>query len=620
MRFVFVAAALYCVGCGGTGPVECTSSTACDLHPQGVCTQAPSGRQWCAYGDGLATDCPSGLKWSEQAGDGLANTCVATTVDAGLPDAAMRDASIDAAGPTNVLTVTRIGSGSGTITSNPGGIDCGASCSAAFAHGASVTLTATKDVSSDFVGWSGACSGVGPCTVALDADKTATATFGVPGEILWVKQIGSPSFDTGTGVQLTPDGDIVAVGVFSEPITIDGLTLTPAGTMGWPDILVVKLSRLDGSLVWAKRFGGSDLDGALGVAADAVGDVYVTGQFTGTIDFDLTSLTSDGGFDIFAVKLSGVDGVPVWAKRFGGVSNNDTPTHIAVDNFGDAIIAGQFDGTASFDDVSLSSYLGTKDGFIIKIAGTDGHRIWARAVGGDAIDMASSVAADGVGDVVMTGSFAGQSIDLGDGFGHAYASHGLSDIFVVKYASVDGTVLWLHQYGDVSQDNGTGVAVDATNEIFITGNFDGMVDFGGGGVATSGNDFFIAKLTSAGAHIWSGSYDDTSGSSGESIASNPSGGVFATGTFFGTSDFGGGGLSSAGNADIFVASYASDAAFRWARRFGSSVVENADDGRSVAADTGIVAVTGDFLGFSDFGTLGLNSVGQADMFVAAVAP
>jgi hypothetical protein len=75
------------------------------------------------------------------------------------------------------LSIAKSGTGSGTVTSSVGGINCGTTCSADFDAGTSVTLTAVAGSNSTFVGWSGACSGAGPCTVTVDAAKTATATF-----------------------------------------------------------------------------------------------------------------------------------------------------------------------------------------------------------------------------------------------------------------------------------------------------------------------------------------------------------------------------------------------------------------------------------------------------------
>jgi len=76
-----------------------------------------------------------------------------------------------------ILTVNSTGSGTGTIKSSPSGIDCGASCKNIYTDGTIVTLTATPATGSSFTAWAGACTGMGPCTVTMDAAKTVTAIF-----------------------------------------------------------------------------------------------------------------------------------------------------------------------------------------------------------------------------------------------------------------------------------------------------------------------------------------------------------------------------------------------------------------------------------------------------------
>jgi hypothetical protein len=100
--------------------------------------------------------------------------------------------------PPPMLTVSKAGTGSGTVTSSPAGINCGSACSAPFASGTSVTLTATAAAGSTFTGWSGGgCSGTGPCTVNMDQNRAVTATFtGSPPE---------PIADF--TLQVTPAGD-----------------------------------------------------------------------------------------------------------------------------------------------------------------------------------------------------------------------------------------------------------------------------------------------------------------------------------------------------------------------------------------------------------------------------
>jgi hypothetical protein len=83
----------------------------------------------------------------------------------------------DIISPTVALTLSKIGAGSGTVTSNPAGINCGSDCSETYNYNTSVTLTAAAATGSTFTSWGGACSGTGTCTVTMDAAKSVTADF-----------------------------------------------------------------------------------------------------------------------------------------------------------------------------------------------------------------------------------------------------------------------------------------------------------------------------------------------------------------------------------------------------------------------------------------------------------
>ena len=103
------------------------------------------------------------------------------------------------------LTVADAGTGAGTITSSPSGINCGATCSASFASGTQVTLTAAATSGSTFAGWSGACTGTGTCTVNLTTNSSVTATFTT--SVAPTVQLTVQSAGTGTGTVISsPSG------------------------------------------------------------------------------------------------------------------------------------------------------------------------------------------------------------------------------------------------------------------------------------------------------------------------------------------------------------------------------------------------------------------------------
>ena len=101
------------------------------------------------------------------------------------------------------LTVSKSGTGTGTVSSNPGGINCGSDCSQYYANGTRVTLNASASSGSYFVGWGGACSGTGTCTVTMDASKNVTAKFSPVQRRLLVSKSG-----TGTGTVSSNPGGI----------------------------------------------------------------------------------------------------------------------------------------------------------------------------------------------------------------------------------------------------------------------------------------------------------------------------------------------------------------------------------------------------------------------------
>src|SRR3954453_5408288 len=143
------------INCGSTCTASFPSGTAVTLSATANPTSAFAGWSGACSGTGACTVTLN------------ANSSVAAMFNANTPPP-----------PVNFqLTVQSAGTGAGIITSSPAGINCGATCTASFATGTQVTLSATANPTSTFAGWSGACSGSGACTVTLNANSTVTAMF-----------------------------------------------------------------------------------------------------------------------------------------------------------------------------------------------------------------------------------------------------------------------------------------------------------------------------------------------------------------------------------------------------------------------------------------------------------
>jgi hypothetical protein len=127
--------------------------------------------------------------------------CVGSTMTCAVTMSAARN--VTATFSANKITVTKDGTGTGTVTSNSGGINCGLSCSANYLSGTLVTLTAAPDATSSFAGWSGDCAGSATCVVTMSAVRNVTATFNLVSYSITVAKAGS-----GTGTVTSDSGGI----------------------------------------------------------------------------------------------------------------------------------------------------------------------------------------------------------------------------------------------------------------------------------------------------------------------------------------------------------------------------------------------------------------------------
>jgi len=175
---------------------------------------------------------------------------------------------------------------------------------------------------------------------------------------------------------------------------------------------------------------------------------------------------------------------------------------------------------------------------------------------------------------------------------------------------------WVKRLGGSSVDIGSHVAVDASGNVFVTGIFEGKVNFGGSSLSSVGGlDIFLVSFTAAGVHRWSKHFGGTGDDSGNAVAVDGKGNVYITGDFKGSANFGGNTLTSAGFQDIFVASFTAAGVHRWSKHFGSTYP---DYGHDVTVDSSDrVYVTGNFKGTATFGGSDLTSVGSWDVFLTS---
>ena len=431
-------------------------------------------------------------------------------------------------------------------------------------------------------------------------------TGGTPLAHRWSQGFGDAGDQLNIHAAVDGSGNVITTGSFKGAVNFGGGDLTSAGDN---DIFVAKFDAT-GNHVWSKRFGDALIQFATG-AVDGSGNVIVTGSFQGSVDFGGGVLTSAGSHDIYIAKFDPA-GNHVWSRRFGG-TDIDFENSVAVDGSGNVIVTGTFRASIDFGGGVLTAAGIADDIYVAKFDATGNH-VWSKRFGDATAESAYGVAADGSGNVIVTGPFE-STVNFGGGV--LTSAGGESDIYVAKFDGT-GNHLWSKRFGDADGQSGYGVAVDGSNNVIATGDFYSSVDFGGGVLTSAGDrDAYIAKFDASGNHVWSKRFGNASSDDIYGGAVDGSGNVIVTGTFYDSVDFGGGALTSAGDGDIYLATFNPSGNYILSKRFG-----DADDqwGNSVAVDgSGNVIMAGAFAGSVNFGGGVRTSGGGYDLFLAKFA-
>lgn len=444
----------------------------------------------------------------------------------------------------------------------------------------------------------------------------------------WAKQIGGTNDEYTYAITKDASGNLYTTGAFKGTVDfnpgIGAFNMTSAGEY---DIFIFKLDA-SGNFVWAKQLGGPDSDWGLDITIDATGNIYTTGIFADTADFDpgvgnYELIVKTGGVNLFISKLD-ASGNFVWAKQSEG---NAQGSSIRTDGAGNVYTTGPFQFTTDFDPGAGTFNLtssGGRDGFICKLDAM-GNFVWAKQIGGTLDDVADELTIDGAGNVLTVGYFSGTvDFDPGAGTNHTLTALG-GDIFISKLDAT-GNFVWAKQLGGSDLDWGYSVATDASGNVYTTGYFQKKADFDPGTgtfyLDAVASDVFISKLDAMGNFVWA---KQLGGSEeycwGKSIITDASGNIYTTGAFAGTADFDPGAssmnLTSMGDYDAFISKLDAMGNFVWAKQAGGTLF---DQGVSLAIDgSGSVYTVGDFKGASDFdpgaGTFNLASTGGWDAFV-----
>jgi hypothetical protein len=219
--------------------------------------------------------------------------------------------------------------------------------------------------------------------------------------------------------------------------------------------------------------------------------VIVIGGFEATVDFGDGLVSSKGQRDAFVLKLDDGSGGLLWSRTFGNTFGNEGGTLVAALPAGESLVVGTFEGSLDIAGQSLKSQ-GYDDVFVMRLTAL-GDPVWAKGFGSiEVSDLLFGAAVSSDGTVAIGGAY-GKSINFGGG---PLLSIGNEDMFVAKLRLEDGSHIWSRRFGG-EPDTGlvTGLAYAGRGVFFATGSFKGEVDLGGGPLMSTGDGaIFLAKL------------------------------------------------------------------------------------------------------------------------------
>ena len=262
------------------------------------------------------------------------------------------------------------------------------------------------------------------------------------GNFIWAKQVVG-NYSQGDAISTDALGNLYVCGNYNSTADLDpgsGANNVTA-TGGSADVFLIKLDAA-GNFVWGKSFGGIGTDVAESIKADAAGNVYVTGNFPFTVDFDPGPTTFNisvaGSTDVYLLKLD-INGNFLWAKTFAGV-DAEAGRDVIVDATGNVYVTGLFLATVDLDPgpgvYNLTSFVASTDIFIVCLDAA-GNFVYAIRFGGTTLDAGLALFVNGAGILHATGYFEG-AVDFDPGAGIATLNSAEGRTFIIK---LGGSVL-----------------------------------------------------------------------------------------------------------------------------------------------------------------------------------
>lgn len=434
-----------------------------------------------------------------------------------------------------------------------------------------------------------------PCLVAFLLIILPFFTHAQDLQFDWVRTTAGTLSDYSIANGSDGAGNVYTVGTFSGTADIDaGPGVYTMTSQGSSDIYIAK-HNANGQLIWARQIGNDhgQNEGLRKMITDIAGNIFITGSFYGTLDFDpgpgVSNLVCTGlGYAAYLLKLD-ANGNFVWAKNIAQSDYGNIGYDVTQAVSGNVYVLGTFKGLTDFDPgpgtFMINSTNTGQDIFISKFDAV-GNYIWTKRFTGTQGQVGYSIRTDVLENVYTTGLFYGVSdFDPGPAVYNLTANSTITGSWADAYVSkmdANGNLVWARQFDGAFGQEGFSLTVDPAGDIVITGVFAGNTDFDPGPgtfiLNTSNQDIrsFIVKLDPGGILKWASQFGGTNAVvHARSVACDAQGNIYLTGMFINSADFDPGStvfeLNSQGSSNIiFIAKLKPDGSFAFAKQLATS--------------------------------------------------
>jgi type IX secretion system substrate protein len=363
---------------------------------------------------------------------------------------------------------------------------------------------------------------------------------------------------------------------------------------------------------WAKGFGGPAVDIISSMKINTSEEILFSGTYNETLSLGSSTLEAIQGSDVFLSK-SDNQGNVLWAVSAGS-SNNDFSLDIEVDSEGNILWLGQYWVEVYFENDTLQAGSNTKAYFVAKY-NPSGQLIWAKSINGSSTKAANDLTLSEENDIYLTGYF-NDSLIVDNIVLTAQAAE---DAFVLKI-SADGIPSWGVQFGNEGTTRPQRIETTSSGQLVIAGNITGSVTFGNDNLVSVTTDFdiFVAHLDENGISNWgrigTGVFDNLVNALAVGVNDN----IYVSGNFTGVLGIDNQTIATPGfNENLYLLNLNTTGDLVWIRGLDDQVFNDPSFSYDIALKDELVLMTGQFLGTLIIDDLQLGDVAELKGYIAS---